>query len=105
MGINRSGALSIILKKYFKHDVMQAGYGITKPDTFKMLSQWADKIAICDIEALSAIPGEYRGKVAIFNIGDDVYGNPMQEDLRRKMMKMAIDWVSGGLKTGVTLQP
>ena len=105
MGINRSGALSILLKKYFKHDVIQAGYGITQPETFKMLSNWADRIVICDNEAVGAIPSDDQKKIAVFNIGDDVYGNPMQPDLQKKMMKMLAEWVGSKYRTGVTLQP
>ncbi len=105
MGINRSGAASIILKKYFKHDVMQAGYGITQPDTFKMLSDWADRIVICDNSAVGSIPPGDQKKIAVFNIGDDVYGSPWQPDLQKKMMKMIAEWVQSKYKVGVTLQP
>lgn len=82
-GCVRSVGLSILLKeKYNWKDVIAVGIDNTNPETFTMLSQWADRVIVVGEQQLLDKVRVYRSDALLFDIGVDVYhGNARHPDL------------------------
>ena len=76
----RSVALARLLKKE-KFDALACGVIPNKPETLKMLCEWADKVLVVDTPLLEFVPKGYEGKIIDLAIGEDRWHDPLNEDL------------------------
>lgn len=89
----RSVSLGYYLKDWKGYDdVIACGIQTTKPETFAMLANWADKILVPTERAVwEMIPEEFRKKGVHIDIGNDRWGNPMNPELLQLMAKIVED--------------
>ena len=58
----------------FKYDALSVGIKNNKPETIRMLAEWADRILLAEPEMRKAIPMKCQKKIDLdFTIGADVY--------------------------------
>jgi len=89
-GENRSVTFAHILRYVKGFDVMTLGLETNTPETQEMMFHWADVIIVPEDLLLVLIPDEYRSKVKLYDIGEDVYPRPFNRELYRKV-KAALD--------------
>ncbi len=70
-GNSRSVAMAYILKQKYNKDALSCGYRWNKPETMKMLYEWAEKIFAMDEKVFNAIPDEYKNKAHLTDVGRD----------------------------------
>lgn len=84
-GSVRSVTIAHILKHDFKIDALSAGLDTNLPDTLKMLYQWADHIIIVEPQMLKQVPQQYRDKIILMDLGEDVWKRSLHPDLVKKI--------------------
>jgi hypothetical protein len=95
-GNSRSVSMAYVLKDTLgQSDVLACGIETTSRETFEMLGIWADKIIVAADESVhKRMPDKFLYKVVWFDIGPDVWGNPMNEQLLSIMKQHAQTVVS-----------
>lgn len=85
-GNNRSVHLGVLLKDYYGYpDTLVAGVEKNSHETLIMLFEWADKIVVLEEWMKERIPGEYWDKTLVFDVGADIWGLTMTEELVEKL--------------------
>lgn len=80
-GNSRSVALAWILKDHMNLDAIAMGIRAAADDTKDMLYKWADKIILVAGAFKDEIPEEYRGKLKVWDVGEDRYFRGFEPDL------------------------
>lgn len=83
-GNNRSVTMAHILKYVENFETLTAGLEYHTPETLKMLFEWADVIVVPDRNLLDYIPQVHKEKVKFYDIGEDVYPRPFNDQLYKK---------------------
>lgn len=79
----RSVAMKMILNRYLDHSTLACGTQNNDEATIRMLCEWADKVVLMSEKLLLPFMlEEYFAKLCIFEVGDDIWGNPFDEDLQ-----------------------
>jgi len=88
-GNTRSVAMACRLKeKYHLKDVIAIGTRRVSPETFEMMGNWADKIFVVGNEKIvREVPQKFRSKITLFDIGRDIWHNPMNKELQEIIRK------------------
>lgn len=96
----RSVAAKMILSRYLHYEVIAIGAENTNSKTKDFLFNWADKIVVMSInkEILSTISEKFQDKVILFNVGNDIWGNPFHKELQ----KIIIDKLNSGKYNFIT---
>lgn len=84
----RSVSLAYILRRLYKYDAIACGIKGNSPYTLDMLYKWADRIIILEGEFRQAIPERFWPKVVIYEVGKDVWHQPMHPELMDKLYKL-----------------
>lgn len=63
------------------HEAVPAGYG-TASSAIPMLANWADFVVLMEPGFADAVPFYCRDKIAVNDVGPDVWSNPYNPDLR-----------------------
>jgi hypothetical protein len=87
-GMVRSVAMKSILHRYLGHDTLACGFETNSPEALALLFDWADAIVILSVPFLDYVPVELLHKTHIFDVGDDVWGNPFAEELRVRLVEL-----------------
>lgn len=95
----RSVAAKQILSRYLGHEVIAIGADNTNETTKKLVFDWADKIIVMAPEFLKYLEivvgvntaGKklgffYKNKSILLNVGNDIWGDPFNEDLQTKIV-------------------
>jgi predicted protein tyrosine phosphatase len=88
----RSRAMVHALMDIHHQEALSAGAERNNPETFKMLSAWADRIVVMQPQFAAAVPAEHRKKIVICDVGPDVYGSPWHFILHNKVRTFADAW-------------
>jgi len=91
-GTVRSGAAAHALKYYFGQEAIAASHSKLKDDTFEMLCGWADRIVLMQPKFGDRIPDQHKGKVKVFDVGQDVWGNPLDKRLQDIVCDFLQEW-------------
>lgn len=103
-GICRSAAMSNELKHH-GFDALVVGLGYNKPETVRMLTDWADKIVVMQKELVDFVPMPDREKVVVADVGPDVWKNSADPDLRNRVKVIVDSWLKNGTFDHVTIRP
>lgn len=87
-GNNRSVTMAFLLKYVENFETLTAGLSYHTPETLKMLYEWADVITVPEEKLLTLIPEEYKSKIKFYNIGEDKYPRPFNNELLTKARKI-----------------
>lgn len=87
--VTRSYALATSLKIDFGREAISVGRYYISPDTMKMLCEWADIIVTAQEHMIESIEADYRHKVVCANMGEDVWGHKLAQDLYMKAGRIA----------------
>lgn len=80
-GNSRSVALAYILKRDYHFDALAMGLSVSGEDTQKMLFEWADWVLLTDNNFADFIPGEYKSKLKVYDVGEDVFFRGFKKEL------------------------
>lgn len=83
-GSCRSVAMARFVKEWVGIDGLAASYQYNRPETMRMLCEWADRIVVMMPEYASFVPAEFASKVRICDVGQDNYGSPFNPELLEK---------------------
>lgn len=72
-GASRSQALAWLLKDFYGVDALACGVSANSKATLEKLYDWADMVITTSEFVDSQIPEEWRGKVVLWNVGEDRY--------------------------------
>src|SRR5512135_1017219 len=70
------------------HEAIAVGHATSSPATLKMLSKWADKVLLAQPHFFLNVPPEARKKAIVVNLGPDVWKDPTNPSLKRKVSKL-----------------
>ena len=87
-GNNRSVTMAFLLKYVEGFETLTCGLLYHSPETLKMLYEWADVITVPEDTLLEFIPEEYKDKVKFYNIGEDRYPRPFNQELFHKAKQL-----------------
>ena len=87
-GNNRSVTMAHILKYVENFETLTAGVAYHSYQTLEMLYQWADVIVVPEDKLLHLIPLSYKHKIKFYNIGEDKYPRPFNQELYQKAKKL-----------------
>lgn len=87
----RSVAMALVLKQD-GHDAIAISADWNYPDTFDMMSQWADRIVLMEPKFKGHIHSLYHDKIRVCDVGPDIWLNPLKDDLLQK----CYNWVKDG---------
>lgn len=73
-----------LLLKENGHDAVSISYDWNSNETFEMMCYWAEKIIPMREKFIDRIPEEYHNKILKVDIGEDIWGNPLNKDLWSK---------------------
>ena len=85
----RSVALATELKQRHRVDALAAGYVKNRPETLRLLMEWADRIVVMRDIYRGHVPAEFSSKVTVAEVGEDTYGSPTHRDLKRQVREAA----------------
>lgn len=80
-----------LLKYISNFETLTAGVLYHTPETLEMLYQWADVITVPVDTILPKIPDDHQHKIKFYDIGEDVYPRPFNQELLEKAKKMIED--------------
>jgi len=91
----RSGTLARILKHEFNMDALAVGVGYATAETFHMLAEWADHIVIPADKPVwdSDMIRPWERKVIWWDIGPDVWHQPLHPELLGILSELAHKWL------------
>lgn len=95
-GVVRSAALATVLRWDFGQESVALSAAKNGHEIFDMLSAWADYIILMQPAFETSIPKKYASKIRVFDVGPDVWGNPMHKDLRKIVGEKAQEWYTAG---------
>lgn len=72
-GNSRSVGMAFLLKYKYNIDAIACSWEKNSPETLKMLFEWADNILIMESNFEKYIPNEYKHKIRITDVGEDVW--------------------------------
>ena len=96
----RSVAAKMILSRCLRHEVIAIGADNTNYDTKRFLFNWADRIVIMHPDLLKYVSFtyfdnyggrprlDYTYKTTLLNVGNDVWGNPFNENLQTTIVSL-----------------
>ena len=77
----RSYALSLVLKR-MNHEAIAIGRFTMKPETIKMLCEWADAVVLMEPHMRESIPELYHPKTWVIDVGPDRWGAQIDPELK-----------------------
>lgn len=80
--------MKMILNRHLGHSTLACGMENNDDDCRRMLFEWADAVVILHRDFESGVMPEFRHKMHVFDVGDDVWGNPFDPDLQMKIVEM-----------------
>ena len=80
-GNSRSVALAWILKDHMGHNAIASGMRTMDDETKELLYNWADRIILVDKIFESEIPGQYKPKLKIWDVGPDRFFRGFEQSL------------------------
>lgn len=92
----RSRAMAWALMELHRQEALSVGAQYNRPETIAMLCEWADRIVVMEPSFVTAVPVQLRTKVAVCDVGEDLYGSPWHFILQDKVKKFATDWSRRG---------
>jgi hypothetical protein len=95
-GIVRSVSLAAVLRWDFKQDAVPLSGAKSSDEVISLLSDWAEYIIVMWNPAVERIPKRNIGKIRLFDVGPDIWGNPMHPELRDLMGLKAEEWKRSG---------
>lgn len=95
-GVCRSVSLASILRWEFGQDAVPLSGSKSGQPVLDMLSQWSDYIVIMWTPAAERILKRYAYKIRFFDIGPDVWMNPLHKDLMNLVGKKCEEWKNAG---------
>jgi hypothetical protein len=78
----RSVAMKMIVNRYLDHSTLACGLDTNDEETRNFLFVWADVIVVMHHDMFASIPPFFFAKTFIFHVGNDVWGNPFDEELQ-----------------------
>lgn len=93
-GIVRSGACAALLRDQGA-DAIPVSSKNTSTATFDLMCRWANRIIVMQPQFAERVTPEYRHKVVVFDIGPDVWANPLHPDLLAKISAHIIGMLHG----------
>jgi hypothetical protein len=79
----RSVAVATFLKEVHNHEAVAIGFETAGPELVDVLGRWADRILVARSEFAAHVPDRFVPKIAILDIGPDVFGSPTHPELMR----------------------
>jgi hypothetical protein len=72
------------------------GLNYVRTPRIQAMMEEADRIIVMDGELLPEVPREFMPKVTLADVGNDVWGDPHDPDLKRRVHVMADEWQRHG---------
>lgn len=95
-GVVRSASLATVLRWDFQQDAVPLSGAKSGQEAIDLLSEWSEYIVVMWNPAVDRIEKKYAHKIRIFDIGPDVWGNPMDPKLRQIVGEAAEKWQRNG---------
>lgn len=93
-GTVRSGALAYSLRYNFSQKrVFQASGAKSDQEDLDLLAAWADYIIVLDQKFKDRFE-KFSKKVRVFDVGPDVWKNPLHSELQRIVSEKAQEWAN-----------
>lgn len=86
-GNNRSVFMAYRLKRH-GFEALACGWRSSRPDTFKMLCNWADVIIVMQAGFINHIPPEFQVKVFTADVGPDKWGPRWHPEMKQIIYKL-----------------
>lgn len=88
-------ALRWVLTDKFGLDALSCGVDKNTPETVDVLCTWATVIFVMDATLLPKISEEHRSKIAVLDVGPDVWGSERSSELRELVYQKFCEWNRG----------
>lgn len=98
-GNSRSVGMAFLLKYKYNIDAIACSWEKNSPETLDMLFKWADSILIMEASFEKFIPSEYKNKIIVTDVGEDVWFS-IREDLVNLCDKLLEPYKIRSLQTG-----
>lgn len=85
-GNSRSVCMAFLFKDMLHQDALAVGLTSSSEDTKRLLYEWADVIILVAGSLVDMIPDAYRGKLMVWDVGEDVYFQGFHQDLIDKCL-------------------
>lgn len=95
-GIVRSVSLAAVLRWDFAQDAVPLSGAKSSDEVIRLLSEWSEYIVIMWSPAVERIPKVHAHKIRLFDVGPDIWGNPMHPKLRDLVGGKAEEWMRAG---------
>lgn len=69
-------------------DGLACGWQSNTEETRYMLCHWAQTIIVMETYMAEFVPEEFKHKVLIYDVGPDIWSNPLHEDLIAKVTRL-----------------
>lgn len=87
-GNTRSVAMKMILSRYLDHSALVCGMETNDEETRTHLFSWADAIVVMQNTMIDGVPAQFHHKTYLFDVGNDVWGNPFHEELQLRIVEL-----------------
>ena len=87
-GNTRSAALAYLLKDFYGHDAIAAGWQSNGFEIRKVLSDWADVVIVMQPDMVVCVDEPNRNKVRVLDVGPDTYLHSRDPVLLEKLQVM-----------------
>jgi predicted protein tyrosine phosphatase len=74
-------AAGFLLKYKYNVDAIACSWEKNSPETLKMLFGWADHIIVMQEKFKQYVPDEYKGKIMVIDVGEDIWCNGLHPEL------------------------
>lgn len=98
-GNSRSVACAFLMKYEYGHDALSLSWQANSDETKNMLFDWADAIIVMTEDFTQYVPTKYWAKLAVVDVGDDIWGNGLHPDLLNKIRGLLKNGLSIGRRT------
>lgn len=95
-GVVRSVSMATVLRWDFGQDAIPVSSAKSGPEAIFLLAEWADYIILMEPKFETCIPKKYAHKIRVFDVGPDVWGNPMHPELRQMVGEQVEKWQRKG---------
>lgn len=96
-GTVRSVSLAWVLKYEHGQDAIAASWLKNSQETLDLLAKWADRIVVLQPKFSSKFES-FKAKLVVFDVGPDIWVNPLHPKLLEIVRRFALDWSSKNFK-------
>lgn len=97
-GLARSHAVVWALKVNHRDraDAVAAGVEANGPELLRTLVDWADRVIVLEKGLEEGLPEGARKKLVLFDVGPDIWKNPLHPDLWNRAIVLTDAWKEDG---------